>query len=216
MKNVSLVLNLVLLVAVGVLFYLHFADKPATAESTEVAYASAPKNNATIAYINSDSILNHYELSKEIQGKLKTLEQKYDAEIANRAKGLENEVANFQKNAGTMTISQARATEEELMRKRNNLMMYQENLGQKFMQEQAKYNEELYNSVFAFVKDYGKKENLDVVLSYTKGSGVMYANDSLDITQVVIAGLNEQYKNKSTSAKEADNSKEIKKSSATK
>ena len=216
MKNVSLVLNIVLLVAVGVLFYLHFADKPVTATTpTEEVQAGVPKSNSMIAYINSDSLLNNYELSKEIQGKLKTLEQKYETEFANRAKGLENEVANFQRNAGTMTISQARATEEELMRKRNNLMMYQENLGQKLMQEQAKYNEELYNNVFEFVKEYGKKENLDVVLSYTKGSGVLYAKDSLDITNVVIAGLNEQYNAKNPSSKEGEKGKEIKKSSTT-
>jgi outer membrane protein len=33
-----------------------------------------------------------------------------------------------------------------------------------------------------------------VVLTYTKGSGVLYASDSLDITYEVITGLNEAYK----------------------
>lgn len=202
MRNVSLVLNIVLVAAVGVLFYLHFADKQVEAK-VEAAIENAPKSKALIAYINSDSLLSKYEFSKEIQEKLKSMEAKYETEFANRAKGLEKEITTFQQNAQSMTISQARAQEEDLMRKRNNLMQYQENLTQKLMQEQATLNEELYDSVSAFLKEYGRKENLDVVLTYTKGSGVLYASDSLDITNAVIAGLNEKHKVNST-AKETE------------
>lgn len=211
MRNVSLVLNIVLVAAVGVLFYLHFAAKPVEAK-VEAAIENAPKSKALIAYINSDSLLTKYEFSKEIQEKLKNMETKYEAEFANRAKGLEKEIATFQQNAQSMTISQARAQEEDLMRKRNNLMQYQENLTQKLMQEQATLNEELYDSVAAYLKEYGQKENLDVVLTYTKGSGVLYASDSLDITNAVIAGLNEKYKAKGDEAATA----EIKKGSVKK
>ena len=193
MKNVSLVLNLILVVAVAVLFYFHFSGKPA--EGGELAVAGAPaKSKAVIAYINSDSLLNNYEFSKEVQAKLKDMEAKYEAEFANRAKGLENEFANFQRTAQSMTMNQARAREEELMRKRNNLMKYQESLGQQLMQEQVRLNEELYDKVSAYLKEYGKEEGLDVVLTYTKGSGVLYASDSLDITQSVLSGLNERHK----------------------
>ncbi len=211
MKNVSLVLNLVLVVAVGVLFYLHFSSKT-VASNAEEALAGAPKSKALIAYINSDSLLNNYAFSKEIQDKLKTMEGKYEAEFANRAKGLENEFANFQRNAQSMTINQARAQEEELMKKRNNLLQYQEALGQKLMQEQAKLNEELYENVAQYLKEYGKKENLDVVLTYSKGSGVLYASDSLDITKAVIVGLNERHKAASSASPEAK--KEVVESSA--
>lgn len=214
MKNLSLILNIVLFVAVGTLFYLHFAEKPVEAK-VETALEQSPKNKAAIAYINSDSLLSNYEFSKEIQERLKSLETKYEAEFANRAKGLEKEFANFQQNAGSMTISQARAKEEELMKKRDNLMQYQENLGQRLMQEQAKYNEELYDQVSNYLKEFGKQENLEVVLTYTKGSGVLYASDSLDITKAVIAGLNEKHKTQQNPA-ELGGKQEVKKSSTAK
>lgn len=213
MKNVSLVLNLVLVVAVGVLFYLHFSSTTVGEPQTAVVSEGGPKSKAVIAYINSDSLLNNYAFSKEIQQQLKTMEGKYEAEFANRAKGLENEFATFQRNAQSMTINQARAQEEELMKKRNNLLQYQEALGQKLMQEQAKLNEQLYDNVAAYLKEYGQKENLDVVLTYTKGSGVLYASDSLDITKAVIAGLNDRHKN-ATAGKPEEAKKEVKESSA--
>lgn len=212
MKNVSLVLNLVLVAAVGVLFYLHFSGKSVETK-VEETLGAAPKSKAVIAYINSDSLLNNYAFSKEIQEQLKIMEGKYEAEFANRAKGLENEFATFQRNAQSMTIGQARAQEEELMKKRNNLMQFQEALGQKLMQEQAKLNEELYDSVSAYLKEYGQKENLDVVLTYTKGSGVLYASDSLDITKAVIEGLNERHQAAANGSPEGN--KEVVESSAT-
>jgi outer membrane protein len=135
-KNLSLILNVVLLLAVGALYFLFFNQK-ADLPQLQASTGGAKRSEAVIAYINSDTLLNRYEFSKEIQSRLQELEKKYEAEFANRAKGLENEVAAFQQTAQNMTINQARAREEELLRKRNNLMQYQESLGQKLMAEQA-------------------------------------------------------------------------------
>ena len=51
----------------------------------------------------------------------------------------------------------------------------------------------LYDKVSDYLQDYGTDKNLQLVLTYTKGSGVLYANDSLDITDQIIFGLNEAY-----------------------
>ena len=45
----------------------------------------------------------------------------------------------------------------------------------------------------ATLRDYGKAHNFQLVLTYQKGSGVLYANDSLNITEEIITGLNEAY-----------------------
>jgi outer membrane protein len=196
-RNLSLVLNVVLLVAVAVLFYLQFSNRGAVETSGRTIEASAgPRAKTVIAYINSDSLLNHYDFYKDAQQELRQLEEKYEREFANRAKGLEGEFATFQQTAGNMTMGAARAKEEELMRKRNNLLQYQENLGQRLMQEQARYNDSLYTNVQEYLKQYGTENRLDVVLTYTKGSGVLFASDSLDITRDVIAGLNDRYRSK--------------------
>ncbi|AHM58949.1 outer membrane chaperone skp (omph) [Flammeovirgaceae bacterium 311] len=190
-----MILNVVLLVAVAVLFYLHFAGAREVASvGGSTVQAGAPRAKTVIAYINSDSLLNNYEFFKDIEKELQLVEQKYTSEYTNRARGLESEIQTFQQTAQNMTMGQAKAREEELMRKQNNLMQYQQSLSQRLMQEQAKYQDSLYAEVRDYVKVYGEQNNLDVVLTYQKGSGVIYASDSLNITQDVIAGLNERYK----------------------
>lgn len=199
MKNLSLILNIVLLAAVLVLYILHFTSgKDQTPEMSESSAAPFPVN---IAYINSDTLLENYEFSKFAAGELENKKDELQAEYENRARGLQTEIQNFQRNAQNMTIAQARAIEEDLTKKQQNLLRYQESLTQTLMQEEAKISNELYDKVADYLHEYGLANNYQLVLTYQKGSGVLYANDSLNITQQVVEGLNKSYEQE---AKEAD------------
>lgn len=191
MKNLSLALNVLLLVAVAVLYYLHFsARSPGQAGGSMIANASG---NPLIAFINADSVLKNYKYldvrRKELEEKTKKLDQEY----RNRAQGLQNDITNYQRNVGNLTLSQARALEEDLQKKQQNLRVYEQTLTQELMGEEAKLNKELYDRVTAFLKKYGQSNGLHIVLKYDPSSDVLFAGDSLDITPEVIAGLNSEY-----------------------
>ena len=191
MKNLPIILNVVLFIAVIVLFFLHFSSQSNTeAEPAMSASSSFPLN---IAYINSDTLLKNYEFSKVAADELEGKKDELQAEYENRARGLQTEIQNFQRNAQNMTIAQARAIEEDLTKKQQNLLRYQETLTQTLMQEEAKISNDLYDKVATYLRDYGQAHDFQLVLTYQKGSGVLYANDSLNITQEVITGLNEAY-----------------------
>ena len=198
-NNISIVLNVVLLVAVVVLYVLHFSDKEDAEEQADAKGTEAIE--LSVAYVNSDSLLKNYDFFKELEQKLFDRRDKLNAEYKNRAEGLQQEISNFQTTAGNMTISQARAVEEDLRKKQQNLMMYQEQLGQQLMQEEAKMNTELYDKVSEYLQDFGQDKDLQIVLTYTKGSGVLYANEGLDITDQVIVGLNKAYESEQNTGK---------------
>jgi outer membrane protein len=161
----------------------------------------------SIAYVNSDSLLKNYDYFKDLEKQFTEKRDKLNAEYQNRGMGLQREIENFQATAGNMTQNQARAVQEDLSKKQQNLMMYQEQLGQQLMQEEARMNAALYDKVAAYLREYGLNKELQIVLTYTKGSGVLYANDSLDITNEVMVGLNEAYKNEGVVAVPADTTK---------
>lgn len=193
-NNLSIILNVVLLIALAVLYVLHFRAHTGSGSDHEVLSPTefTPENTG-IAYINSDSLLQKYLYFKELEKQFNEKREKLDTEYRNRAQGLQTEFENFQRTANNMTIAQARAVQEDLQRKQQNLMMYQEQLTQELVGEEGRMTSELYDKVAAYLRDYGKERNLQLVLTYTKGSGVLYANDSLDITQEVILGLNQAY-----------------------
>lgn len=191
MKNLSIVLNIVLLVAVVVLYVLHFSNKPAGAQTAGGSDTSAV--DLKIAYINSDTVLKYYEYLKVNKDQLEAKTKKMDQDYRNRATGLQNEFEAYKRNVSSMTLGQVRAAEEDLAKKQQNLQMYQQTLTQQLMQEEAKLNKELYDRVTAFLKKYGQEKNLQIVFKYDPTSDILYGVDALDITQEVISGLNNEY-----------------------
>lgn len=191
MKNLSLVLNIVLLVAVCVLFYLQFAGRKGG--SSLSASGDTTSVDVKIAYINSDTVLKYYEYLKVNKQQLEAKTKKMDQDYRNRAMGLQNEIQAYQRNVNSMTLGQVRATEEDLGKKQQNLQMYQQSLAQQLMEDEAKLNKELYDRVTAFLKKYGQEKGLQVVLKFDQTSDVLFGGAGLDISQDVIAGLNEAY-----------------------
>lgn len=195
MKNLSNILIAVLFIAVAVLYFLHFSGKKCSNEQAEGGTTMANLDGLGMAYVNSDSLLTKYEYFKEIQEKLIAKRDVLNKEYQTRAEGLQKEIANFQNSAGNMTMNQAQAVQDDLKRKQQNLMMYQEQLSQQLMKEENQMNTELYDKISDYLRIYGQENDLILVLTYSKGSGVLYANDSLDITDNVIIGLNKEYNN---------------------
>ncbi|MBX2916175.1 MAG: OmpH family outer membrane protein [Cyclobacteriaceae bacterium] len=192
MKNISLALNGILVVAVAVLYYLHFSS--GSKSSSVATGAGTIPTDIKIAFINSDTVLKHYDFFKATVEKLEAKGKKLDQDLQSRAQSLQNDIAAYQRNYGSMTIGQAKAVEEDLGKKRQNLDMYQRSLEQELMEEQAKVNEDLYLKVTNYLKGYAQDKELQVVLKYNTSSDLLYGGSAIDITQDVIAGLNEQYK----------------------
>lgn len=191
MKNLTLVLNIVLLIAVSVLFYLHFSARNGRSTAGDPDDTTAV--NLKIAYINSDSVLKYYEYLKVNKLQLEAKTKKMDQDYRNRALGLQDEIARYQRNVNTMTLGQVRATEEDLTKKQQNLQLYQQSLSQQLMEEESKLNKELYDRVTAYLKKYGQAKGLQLVLKYDPTSDMLYGGSALDISKDVIAGLNEAY-----------------------
>jgi outer membrane protein len=189
MKNLSLILNGILIVAVGILYFLHFSGKKSGSEST----VSAP-SDLKIAYIKSDSVLKHYDYFKEMRTVLEAKGKKLDQDLQNRGQSLQNEISSYQRNIGNLTIGQAKALEEDLGKKQQNFRLYQQSLEQELANDQNKLTEALYGKITAFLKKYSEGSGLQVVLKFDQSSDVLFGGPGIDISQDVIKGLNEEYK----------------------
>jgi outer membrane protein len=198
MKNLSLVLNIVLLVAVVVLYVLFFSGRKGSSQMASSSDTSAV--NLSIAFINSDSVLKHYEYFKTtsvgLEKKAKTMEQDFQ----NRYADLQNQAQAYERNVSNMTYGQVQSAKENLAQKENNLRIFQQSIEQNVMNEQAKLNKDLYDRVTNFLKTYSKEKGLQFVFKYDPSSDVMYGGEALDITKQVIDGLNAAYKQEQADA----------------
>ncbi len=194
MKNLSYILNIILFIAVAILYYFHFSSGKTETHTDVMGVDSiSTPSSLKIAYVVSDTLLKHYEYSKIKSEELEAERKKIQEDMTRRGRGLEQEAADFQRTAGSLTINQAKALQENLYKKQENLMRRQEGLALSLRQKEAEISNKLYENVTNFLEEYGKKNGLEVVLSHQRGGGVLYAHKGLDITQVVIEGLNEAY-----------------------
>lgn len=197
MKNLSLILNIVLLVAVAVLYYFQFSGSKG---ATSAGQASAP-GDVTIAYINSDTILKYYDYHKATMEVMNAKAKRLEQDFRNRAQGLQNEFTAYQRNVNSMTLGQVKATEEDLQKKQQNLQLYQQSLNQEVMNDEARLNKELYDRITKFLRKYSEEKGYQVILKYDPTSDLLVGNAALDISQDVIKRLNEEYKTEKTGVK---------------
>lgn len=198
MKKANLIYQVISAIAIIVLFVLQFISKPTSDGSRSLALLTDSNtvvgNGSLTVYVNGDSLLEKYEYFKKAKKDFEIKSTRTENEIKSRQSSLEREFAAYQQSAGTMTAEQRAKAEETLLRKEQSLRQYSEDAAMKFQEEQNKFNEELFDKVAAFLKDYCKDKNYKIVLNYTKGTTILYADESLDITDEVLAGLNEEYK----------------------
>jgi len=187
-KNLSLILNGVLIIAVAFLYYNEFTASDEASDTEEAGELLV--ENLTIAYVDTDTLFASYNYYEQVSTKLDEKRAQLQQEYTRRAEGLQKQIEDYQRTINNLTIAQARAVEEDLGRKRQNLLQYQETIAQDMMREEAAITRELYEKVSSFLKIYGDNNNLQVVLTYSAGSGLLYANDALNITDQVILGLN--------------------------
>ena len=200
MKSFSAILQIVLVLAVAGLYILHFSNKPkevVTGDSSKVEIApsaiTAPVGG--MVFINSDSLLDNYDYFKTKKIEFEARQNRIKSELEAESTKLQKDVESYQRRAPGMTDIQRQIEEEQLMMRQQKLMERKDELLDKLDDEQAKSSEQLYNRLSTFLKEYNKDKNYQFILGFQKGGGILFANDSLDITANVLQGLNEQYKN---------------------
>ena len=197
MKNLSIGLNVLLLIAVIVLYILHFSGN---GKSTSNQGGTATVNaDAKIVYINMDTLLNNYTQSRELnEAFLKKLEANR-TELNIKVKNFDREAAEFRnkvENNGFMTRERAEQAQMDLMIKQQNLQKLQQEMTENAQREQMEINRKLYDATTNFLTEYNKAKGFQLILSTTLGGNVLFAQEGFDITNEVVSQLNEQYAKK--------------------
>src|SRR5574338_1225976 len=119
MKNFLLVLNVVLLAAVGYLFYLQFGAKKANAvtnNSEQGKDVVVAPNSFRIAYFEMDSVEKNFQMVKEVKEELNKKEDDMNNEIDMLNRTYQQKANDYQGKAQTMTQSQSESATQDLLR----------------------------------------------------------------------------------------------------
>ena len=187
MKQYSYILNIVLLVAVAVLYYFHFKERK--------QFGSGTAGNNSIVYINSETLTDNYKLYIQKREELKADQEHIKQTLRDESAKLQSQVEDYQKKAATMSKVDRDATEKRLGQRQQELYMKRDSMTAVLEDRKDKINEQIYDHLTQYIKDYIKTngKNYRFVLGYQKGGGIVFANDSLDVTHEILEGLNKEY-----------------------
>lgn len=206
-KNISFILNIVLAIAVAVLYYLHFTSKTActaenntTSDSTGTAkpIVKLPREikASKIVYVNTDVLNENYQYVKELTAEAKRKQASLESSYQKKAKQFQDRYQELQQKAsqGLLSENQQRDAQIEMEKSKGELDQMQEQ-EQQLMEQLQMENIKVYKSISEYLTEYNKHSQYNYVLAYsaTTISPVLVANDSLDITAEILEGLNAQY-----------------------
>lgn len=167
-------------------------EKKEKADAKKEVSNSAPES---IVYVNSDSLITGYEFYKKSVKEIEVKKNQFAGDIENQASAFQNKVLKAQQNAQAMTIGELEATKKNLAAEEQRLMQYRDALMQNIANQEKEAVEKMNKNIDDFVKRYAEKNGYRMILGYKQGVTAWYVDPKLDVTQDVLKGLNEEYRN---------------------
>ena len=192
MKNFTLGLNIVLAIAVAVLFYLHFSSKKPVVAS---ANGQVVSGGFKIAYFDMDSIQNQFEYFKDVRSTLNSKDQELGRELATMENNFRTKYQDLQKVGSTLSQAEVASRQQELVQMDNNLKSRKQVMDQEMQDETVKKLQDVKKKIEDYLKEYNKDKGYSYIFSGSPD--LMYFKDTVyNITGDMLKGLNEMYKKK--------------------
>lgn len=197
MKKSSLVVNIILALALAALYVLHFTGTP-KAEKNQVeeqVVGEGVANAQIVAWVDMDSLLNSYDMYFDVQKELEDKGRKMETDMTTRTRAFEKQMIDFQDKVqkGLVTRSTAQEMQQDLASKEQELYQYRDQLRMQFAEEEQVMLRRIQHSITDYLKEYNKTKGYQVILSGSFGGPVLYGSPAIEITQDVVAGLNQEY-----------------------
>ena len=196
MKKLPLILSIVALAGVIALAIVTFtkgsAKKPAAATTETVAQQGA------IVYFNLDRVLAEYDMANDLRSVFETKANSINQEVQRRANKFQKDLNSFNDkiNKGLMTQSTAQVQSQKLQEQQASVENYANQKQQEILEEQQVMLNQISDAINSFIAEFNAVKEYAMIIA-TQGDilpmPVVAADESLDITDALIEGLNAAY-----------------------
>lgn len=150
-------------------------------------------DQSKIAYLNPVKISQEYEAVKVEQQQLEAMAAPWQGNLDTLTAELRRANDRYQQERGQLNPAQAKAYEQALMAKQEQLAQYRDATTKKITAERERLDAVVVAELNAFLKEYGKREGYTIILGATASGNIVYADEAIDVTADVVKELNERY-----------------------
>lgn len=192
MNRVLLGLNIILLVALGYLYFA-FYSKPQSPQLVNKTNA-ASSNAVKIAYFDMDTLEKNYAYAKETRDYLNGRRDGMEAKLNKIRTDYTNKVNDYNKRGASMSQTEQSQMQEDLASMQNAYDQQQQSSNQEFQGEYMQKMLDLKNKIQAFLKTYSIQKGYQYVFATSSDDNVIYFKDSVqNITDDIVTNLNNAY-----------------------
>ena len=192
MKRTSIILSLAAIAMMAV-----SCNNTTTTTTTETAEPVAAHKGA-IVYFNLDTVIKEYDMANDLSSVVETKVQGINQEVTRRQNKLQSDANSFQEkiNKGLLTSSVAEVQYQKLQQQDQEFQQYAAQKQQEMNEEQQVMLNQIADAINTYIQKYNEVKQFAMIIS-TQGdilaAPVVAADPELDITDELIAGLNEEY-----------------------
>ena len=169
-----------------------------TATNATPVQSDSTATAGSIVYFNIDKIMESYDMANDLRSVVETKVSGIQSEIDRRGNKLQKDANDFQNKVdkGLLTTSVANAQYQKLQQQQNEYQQYAVRKQQEMAEEQQVMLNQIMNAIAEFVEQYNAQKQYALILT-TSGdilpAPVVTGSPALDITDELLAGLNEAY-----------------------
>jgi len=195
MKKAFICLSLAALVGV---FAVSCKQNTTTQAETETETAQTAAQKGAIVYFNLDKVLEEYDMANDLRSVVETKVNSIQQEVNRRGNKLEKDIAAFQDkiDKGLLTRSVAEVQSADLQKRQQDFQNYAAQKQQEIAEEQQVMLNQIADAIKAYLDEYNAEKQFAMILTTQGGilpAPVAVASPELDVTEEVLAGLNEAY-----------------------
>ena len=154
------------------------------------------KSSSELVYVDVNKLIEGYSRTKiakaEFDKKATTMKSNIDSLMT----GWQKELQAYEKERVSMSPKELKLKQELLQNKQQQINGYQEAIQKKIQEEDKKVTQTVINDINDYIKEYGKNHSYKIIFGASGGGNIMYAEESTDLTQEVLKGLNKEYEGK--------------------
>lgn len=162
-----------------------------------ISGSNAPEiSGQKIGYVEIDTLMSQYNFCKDYTLLMNKKGENIRTTLANKERALQQKAAELQRkyeSNGFTTRDELEGAQMAIAKQQQDLQVLNDQLMNEFAMEQAKFNNQLRDSIQTFLKEYNKNKKFDFIISKA-GDNLLIANPEFDVTEDIVKGLNSRYK----------------------
>ncbi len=187
-NKTSLIISiLAILVALVAIIFAVSGSKKKTQPTT----AKPVSSNLNVAYVNVDTLLNHYDLYNTLMINYYNKQNKYEKQLQSKLNSIQQQALTLQDNykKGLITSLTYQQKMQKLQVEQQNVQQWYQQKSQELAQDQQIIMMRVTDSVMNTINRFNKDKKYHLILNK---SALLYGDPGMDITDTLIEIMNAQ------------------------